>query len=145
MSGKRSLGEVLAPAVPIVLVVLGPMLIAVGIALVYVPAGVVVLGLEMLVFEYYIRVRGSEQMQRSFLETLLNRAPVAYAPTASNAPFLGLFTGGNSREQELAAMEGVSTLFSVVDLLAENVSQSEWKLWRKAPSGRKEDRTEVTR
>jgi len=84
-------------------------------------------------------------VKRSFLETLLNRAPVAYAPTASNAPFLGLFTGGNSREQELAAMEGVSTLFSVVDLLAENVSQSEWKLWRKAPSGRKEDRTEVTR
>jgi hypothetical protein len=58
MSGKRSLGEVLAPAVPIVLVVLGLMLIAVGIALVYVPAGVVVLGVEMLVFEYYIRVRG---------------------------------------------------------------------------------------
>lgn len=58
MSGKRSLGEVLAPAVPIVLVILGLMLIAAGIALVYIPAGIVVLGVELLVFEYYVRARG---------------------------------------------------------------------------------------
>lgn len=84
-------------------------------------------------------------MAKSFLATIFNQAPVPYAPKSSNAPFLGLFTAGNSREREMAVMGSVSTLFSVVDLLAESVSLVDWKLWRKSDSGMHEDRVEVTR
>jgi hypothetical protein len=41
-----------------VIVVLGLMLISVGIALIYIPAGIIVLGIEFLIFEYYLRARG---------------------------------------------------------------------------------------
>lgn len=55
---KKSLVEVMSAVVPIVSVLFGLMLISGGIALIYIPAGVVVLGVELLVFEYYLRVRG---------------------------------------------------------------------------------------
>lgn len=55
---RKSLVQLLAPAFPIVIVVLGLMLISVGIALIYIPAGIIVLGIEFLIFEYYLRARG---------------------------------------------------------------------------------------
>ncbi len=82
---------------------------------------------------------------KSFLSVITNRTPVSFSPTV-NAPFLGYFSGGlNNRTRELDAMGSVSTLFSIVDLYAESTSQQEWKLWRKAASGKDEDRVEVTR
>jgi HK97 family phage portal protein len=44
----------------------------------------------------------------------------------------------------MAAMGSVGTLFSIVDLMSTSTAAVEWRLWRKAKSGRDEDRTEVT-
>lgn len=41
-------------------------------------------------------------------------------------------------------MGGVGTLFAIVHKTSNATSLIDWKLWRKAPSGRAEDRTEVT-
>lgn len=46
--------------------------------------------------------------------------------------------------RQMASMGSVGTLFAIVDALAENTSQVDWKLYRKAASGRHEDRTEIT-
>ncbi|MEV7470262.1 phage portal protein [Streptomyces kronopolitis] len=48
------------------------------------------------------------------------------------------------RETELHAMGSVGTLFAIVNRTAKSVGAVEWKLWRKAASGRPEDRVEVT-
>jgi HK97 family phage portal protein len=58
-----------------------------------------------------------------------------------------LMGSGASRvmEAQMAAMSSVSTLFAIVDLLANSVSMVNWRLWRLALSGKKEDRVEVTR
>ncbi|MFF8901675.1 phage portal protein [Streptomyces lydicus] len=48
------------------------------------------------------------------------------------------------RETELQAMGSVGTLFAIVNRTAKAMGGVEWKLWRKAASGKAEDRTEVT-
>lgn len=45
---------------------------------------------------------------------------------------------------EMRAMGQVGTLFAIVTKCANATASVEWKLWRKAKSGKKEDRTEVT-
>lgn len=45
----------------------------------------------------------------------------------------------------MSAMGSVGTLFSIVDLMSTGVADVDWRLWKTAKSGRKEDRTEVTR
>lgn len=52
--------------------------------------------------------------------------------------------GGNSRTEQLQAMATVGTVFGIVDRIASSQSDVEWTLYRKARSGKKEDRTEVT-
>ena len=47
-------------------------------------------------------------------------------------------------EQQMRAMGSVGTLFSIVNRTSNATAQVEWKLWRKAKSGLKEDRVEVT-
>ncbi|MEU2402806.1 phage portal protein [Streptomyces rubiginosohelvolus] len=47
-------------------------------------------------------------------------------------------------EQQMRAMGSVGTLFSIVNRTSNATAQVEWKLWRKAKSGLKEDRIEVT-
>lgn len=47
-------------------------------------------------------------------------------------------------EQQLRAMGSVGTLFSIVNRTSNATAMVEWKLWRKAKSGKKEDRIEVT-
>lgn len=77
----------------------------------------------------------------TLLGQFLNSAPVRYSSgRSSGVPFISR----NGRSQQMRAMESVSTLFSVVDSIANSVSQVEWHLWRTAPSGRKEDREMVT-
>lgn len=44
----------------------------------------------------------------------------------------------------MAAMGSVGTLFSIVDLLSTATADLEWRLWRKAKSGKDEGRVEVT-
>ncbi|MFE6931758.1 phage portal protein [Streptomyces sp. NPDC057699] len=47
-------------------------------------------------------------------------------------------------EQQMRAMGSVGTLFSIVNRTSNATAMVEWKLWRKAKSGKKEDRVEVT-
>lgn len=47
-------------------------------------------------------------------------------------------------EQQMRAMGSVGTLFSIVNRTSNATAMVDWKLWRKAKSGLKEDRVEVT-
>jgi len=83
------------------------------------------------------------------LTTIRNRAPVPY--TATRGPMLP-WMGGNDKTGQLDAMGQVSTLFSIVDRIANATAQVEWHLYRKQTDGRRrtatgeeEQRTEVTR
>lgn len=70
------------------------------------------------------------------------KAPVPYAPRWRASPIAAATRQGTARQ--VHAMGSIGTLFSIVDGLSENVAMTEWKLWRKAASGKPEDRTEVT-
>lgn len=71
--------------------------------------------------------------------------PVPYVPR-QHSVFGSLAQGvsGGDRTAQLGSMGGVGTLFAIVDGNAEATSMITWHLWRKAASGRPEDRTEVT-
>lgn len=69
------------------------------------------------------------------------KAPVPYSPRWRADPVTAQWPGTT---RQMHAMDGVGTLFAIVDGLAENTSMVEWKLWRKAVSGKPEDRVEVT-
>ncbi len=56
----------------------------------------------------------------------------------------GIFGSNRSAEGQLRAMSAVGTLFAIVDRTSNATAQVEWGLYRKAKSGRKEDRTPVT-
>lgn len=53
-------------------------------------------------------------------------------------------TGKADPVAEMRAFGSVGTLFAIVNLTSESTSAVTWKLWRKSPSGKKEDRIEVT-
>ena len=59
-------------------------------------------------------------------------------------PGRGLSLTGDSRTEQLGAMASVGTVFGIVDRIASNQASVQWTLYRKARSGKKEDRTEVT-
>ncbi|MFE1192920.1 phage portal protein [Streptomyces olivaceoviridis] len=88
-------------------------------------------------------------MARTLLGALLNRAgsvaaqtPVPFA--SHSATYGGVFGASRTAEGQMRAMSAVGTLFAIVDRTANATALVDWKLWRKAKSGRKEDRTEVT-
>lgn len=90
-------------------------------------------------------------MGRSFLGSLANAAGSLRArPAAPPVPFAsrtqahGLFGSNRSAEGQMRAMSAVGTLFAIVDRTSNATALVDWKLWRKAKSGRKEDRQEVT-
>jgi len=62
----------------------------------------------------------------------------------SQGGLFGAMLRSSGTTQQLSAMETVGTVFGIVDKLATATSLVEWHLWRKAKSGKKEDRTEVT-
>ena len=87
-------------------------------------------------------------MARTLLGALLNRtAPATNTPVpfASRAQSYGRGLFGSSRgtTAELNSMGSVSTLFAIVNRTAKAEAGVEWGLWRKAKSGKKEDRTPV--
>lgn len=66
-------------------------------------------------------------------------------PYSSHRPNLFQRTGTTSQSpQNLAAMGAVGTLFAIVNLTSTSVADLTWRLYRKAKSGRPEDRVEVT-
>lgn len=80
------------------------------------------------------------------LRALRNRAPVSYAPPGIRRGIThGLFGSNRGAEAQMRAMGQNPTLFAIVDRITTSYSQVEWKLYRKAKSGREEDRIEVTR
>ncbi|MGR6923098.1 phage portal protein [[Actinomadura] parvosata] len=78
----------------------------------------------------------------SGVASLLNRAPVPY--TGRSRLALPLMQRNNT-EAQLEAMGAVGTLFAIVHRTSNATSQVNWRLWRKAASGKPEDRVEVTR
>jgi HK97 family phage portal protein len=89
---------------------------------------------------------------RSFLGSLANAAgslrttsaptPVPFASRAQSYGH-GLFGSSRGTTAELNSMGSVSTLFAIVNRTAKAEAGVEWGLWRKAKSGKKEDRTPV--
>lgn len=82
------------------------------------------------------------------LATLVNKAPVPYVsrgvhqiPLASGQ--LGM--ASSTPETQMRAMGANGTLFAIVSRLATATASAKWKLWRKAASGKDDDRVEVTR
>jgi HK97 family phage portal protein len=79
---------------------------------------------------------------RSPLRALLNRTPVPYV-SGRNLSFPWRHLTG--AEAQMRAMGTVGTLFSIVNRTSNATAQVNWRLYRKAASGLKEDRVEVTR
>lgn len=79
---------------------------------------------------------------RSPLATLLNKAPVPYVSRAGGISLP--WYGRNNAEAQMRAMGSVGTLFAIVNRTTKAEARANWRLWRKAPSGLDEDRTEIT-
>ncbi|WP_225840306.1 phage portal protein [Streptomyces sp. NK08204] len=88
-------------------------------------------------------------MARTLLGALLNRAatatqtPVPYA-SRHQSYGRGLFGSNRGTTAQLGAMGSVGTLFAIVNRTAKAEAGVEWGLYRKAKSGKKEDRVQVT-
>ncbi|MEU4804322.1 phage portal protein [Actinosynnema sp. NPDC023587] len=76
----------------------------------------------------------------------VNQPPVPYTQRSTRSGLAGLFGGGTSTTKTAAlnAYRGVGTLFGIVNRTSNATSQVDWHLYRKAKSGKKEDRVEVT-
>lgn len=79
---------------------------------------------------------------KALFAPLLNRTPVAYAPRSAGVSWP--WSERSDATAQIKAMGSVGTLFNIVSTTSQAVSEVEWKLWRKAKSGKAEDRTEVT-
>jgi HK97 family phage portal protein len=74
-----------------------------------------------------------------------NAAPVPYVSRAGARGLSGLLgAAAISPTTQMDAFGTVGTLFSIVTRTANATAQVDWKLWRKAKSGLKEDRVEIT-
>jgi len=78
----------------------------------------------------------------SALRTRPTQTPVPFASRAQSYG-RGLFGSNRGTTAELAAMGSVSTLFAIVNRTAKAEAGVEWGLYRKAKSGKKEDRQPV--
>lgn len=70
--------------------------------------------------------------------------PVPFT-SGGGSPVVNLpWTSRNDAVSQMRAMGSVGTLFSIVHRTSNSTAAVNWRLWRKARSGLKEDRTEVT-
>lgn len=75
--------------------------------------------------------------------TFLNRTAIPYAAAGSRG--LGLLTTRPAgQEAQMRAQGSSGVLYAIVDRIITSYSQVQWHLYRKAPSGKEEDRVEVT-
>lgn len=85
-------------------------------------------------------------MARTLLGALLNRTavdtPIPYASRGQTRALPFMRPAGTAAQ--MRAMGSVGTLFSIVNRTSNATALVNWKLWRKAKSGKKEDRVEVT-
>lgn len=83
---------------------------------------------------------------RSLLGPLVNKVPVPLTSSKSSGGMRSMLGGGNranTAEAQMAAFGQVGTLFGIVHRTSTATSQVDWHLYRKAASGKKEDRVEV--
>ena len=74
-----------------------------------------------------------------------NAAPIQYVMPTGRGSALSFATPQTTGAQaQMAAMGGTGVLFSIVDKTSTAVASATWRLYRKARSGRVEDRVEVT-
>jgi len=84
------------------------------------------------------------------LSSLFNKVPTPYVSKAETggrsawSRMWGTTTQQADNKRMMEAMGIVSTLYSIVSTNANSVASVDWKLYRKAASGKKEDRREVT-
>lgn len=77
--------------------------------------------------------------------SLRNLAPVPYVSRSQSiGGRSGLFATPSGHEAQMRAQGQNGTLFAIVDRIITGYSQVEWHLYRRAASGLKEDRREVT-
>jgi HK97 family phage portal protein len=81
---------------------------------------------------------------RSLIGSIVDKSPVPLTPTRRGG-VSGLFRFGSGQERLLGATTAVGTIFMIVNRTSTATSAVEWKLWKKAASGKEEDRVEVTR
>lgn len=81
---------------------------------------------------------------RSLLGSMLNKAPVSYAPRSGRGGLRVTMLHRSDREAQLRTMGSVGTLFAIVNRTAKAIAGVEWKLYQSARSGQPEDRKEVT-
>jgi HK97 family phage portal protein len=74
--------------------------------------------------------------------SLVNRTPVPYV--SSRVTLAMPWAHKSGAEAQMRAMGTVGTLFAIVNRTSNATALVKWKLWRKAASGRAEDRVEVT-
>ena len=72
-----------------------------------------------------------------------NDAPVPYVSGRGRWAFPQIQR--NDAEAQMAAMGAVGTLFAIVNKLSTGTAAPRWQLYQSARSGKKEDRTEITR
>ncbi|MVO84184.1 phage portal protein [Streptomyces sp. p1417] len=85
-------------------------------------------------------------MARTLLGALLSRTATANLPVplVGRAATYGAYMQRRDAEGQMRAMSAVGTLFAIVDRTSNATALVDWKLYRKARSGRDEDRVEVT-
>jgi len=74
-----------------------------------------------------------------------NDSPVPYVGRGSDNRLSAVWSTPSGQEAQLRAMGTVGTLFAIVNRTSTSTAAVEWGLWRTAASGKKEDRTPVTR
>jgi HK97 family phage portal protein len=83
---------------------------------------------------------------RSLLGSIVNRAPVPLVSVRTrDRSGINWYRKGSMGPNEglMEPYEEIGTVFAIVNRLATSTSKADWKLWRKAASGIKEDRTPV--
>jgi HK97 family phage portal protein len=80
---------------------------------------------------------------RSPLGTLLNKAPIPYVGSGVGFAF-GRGGTANDPTSQMGAMGAIGTLFAIVHRTSNATAQVNWRLYRRARTGRREDRVEVT-
>lgn len=84
-------------------------------------------------------------MARTLLGALINRTTTATPPIPfTSRHTTGIFGQRRDAESQMRTMSAVGTLFAIVDRTSNATALVDWKLYRKARSGRDEDRQEVT-
>lgn len=82
-------------------------------------------------------------LRGALLRSVRNDSPVPLVSTRGSN-WLNAQRGGADMNALMDTMSEVGTIFAIVDKLATGVAMPEWKMYVRAASGIKEDRTEVT-